>query len=232
MNSSTGSLASYFNKLLVATGSVVLLGLANPSFAGMVWTARAIDPSLISALKSDNRLLRETLFGEPPNAFTEKLKKEGHVEFTAKKNQELMNELRAWAEQRRVEVGDTEVDLDKAWHGIHYLLTGSAEPNGTLASKVIFGGEDIGPDQGYGPAQVVKPDEVKAIAQFLEQTTPEMLRERFKPKEMTRMDVYPSVIWERDGGEALNYVLDSYKKLVAFYKRAAERGQAVIFAIS
>ena len=219
-----------FKKLLVAVAWSLLLGLAKPSFAGMVWTARAIDPSLISAIKSDNQLLRETLFGDPPKAFTEKLKKEGHVDLGA--NQELMNELKAWAEQRKAEVGDTEIDLDKAWHGIHYLLTGSAETYGTLASKVIMGGEDIGPDQGYGPAQLLYPEEVKAIAQLLEQTTPEMLRGRFKPKEMTRADVYPGVIWERDGDEALEYVLDSYKKLVAFYKRAAERGQAVILAIS
>jgi hypothetical protein len=143
-----------------------------------------------------------------------------------------MNELNAWAEQRKAEVGDTEVDLDKAWHGISYLLTGSAEPNGTLASKVIWGGEDIGPNQGYGPAQLLSPEDVKAIAHLLEQTAPEMLRGRFRQKEMTRAGVYPSVIWERDGEEALGYVLDYYKKLVAFYKRAAERGQAVIFAIS
>jgi len=33
------------------------------------------------------------------------------------------------------------------------LLTGSVESNKTLASKVIMGGEDIGPDRGYGPAR-------------------------------------------------------------------------------
>ena len=173
MNASTSSGTSRFKKLLVAMGSLLLLGLANPSLAGMVWTARAIDPSLISAIKSDNQLLRETLFGDPPKALTEKLKKEGHVDLGA--NQVLVNELRAWAEQRKAEVGDTEVDLDKAWHGIHYLLTGSVESNGTLASKVIMGGENIGPDRGYGPAQLLKPAEVKAIAQLLEETSPDML---------------------------------------------------------
>ena len=49
---------------------------------------------------------------------------------------------------------------------------------------------------------------------------------------MTRAGVYPDVIWERDGEEALKYVLDYYAKLVAFYKLAAQREQAVIFAIS
>ena len=51
-----------------------------------------------------------------------------------------MNELKAWAEQ--AEVGDTQVDLNKSWQGIHSLLTGSAEPNGTVASKVIMGGDN------------------------------------------------------------------------------------------
>jgi len=34
-----------------------------------------------------------------------------------------------------------------------------------------MGGEDIGPNRGYGPAQLLKPDEVRAIAQLLEKTT-------------------------------------------------------------
>jgi Domain of unknown function (DUF1877) len=210
-------------------GLLLLLGLSNPSLAGMRWSARAIDPSLIDAIRSDNKVLEETLFGDPPEAFTEKLKKEGHVDFSDKLT---MDELQAWAAKRRADVGDTEVDLDKAWHGIHYLLTGSAEPGGTLASKVIMGGEDIGPNRGYGPAQLLKPEEVKAIAHLLEETTSDMLRKRFAPKEMTRAGVYPEIIWERDGEEALKYVLDYYEKLVAFYKLAAQREQAVIFVIS
>ena len=139
--------------------------------------------------ESDSKVLEQTLFGNPPRAFAEKLKKEGHVDFSDK---QIMDELQTWAAQRRADVGDTEVDLDKAWHGIHYLLTGSAEPDGTLASKVIMGGEDIGPNRGYGPAQLLKPDEVKAIAQLLEKTTTDMLRKRFEPKEMTRVGVYPA----------------------------------------
>jgi hypothetical protein len=230
MNRSARSFRSRFSHFVMGLWLLPLLLLSSPASAGMRWSARAIDPSLISAVKSDNQLLRETLFGEPPKGLTDKLKKDGHVDLGA--NKELMNELSAWAAERKAEVGDTEVELDKAWHGIHYLLTGSAEPSGTLASKVIMGGESIGPDQGYGPAQLLKPDEVKAIAQLLEQTTPDMLRERFKPKEMTRLGIYPDVIWERDGDEALQYVLDYYKLLAAFYKRAAERGQAVLFAIS
>src|SRR5215469_5970475 len=203
--------------VLVAIASPLFLGLAGPSLAGMTWTARAVDPSLIPALKTDSKLLRETLFGEPlpSNAYTEVQRKDGVVIYELNRDKEVTNALTAWAEKRKAEVGDTEVDLDKAWHGIHYLLTGSIEPNGTLASKVIMGGEAIGPDQGYGPAQLLQPDEVKEIAQLLDRTTPDTLRQRFKPKEMTRAGVYPAIIWERDGNQALEYVLDDYKMLVA-----------------
>jgi len=126
------------------------LGFASPSFGGMRWSARAIDPSLIGAISSDSKLLQETLFGVPPKAFTEKLKKNDLVDLSDK---QLSDELEGWAAKRKADIGDTAVELDKAWHGIHYLLTGGAEPNGTLASKVIMGGENIGPDLGYGPAQ-------------------------------------------------------------------------------
>jgi hypothetical protein len=205
------------------------LGIANLALAGMTWSARAIDPSLVGALKKNDELLDQTLFGDQPPLFTEKLNKDHRVDFS---DPRIRDEVQAWAAKRKVEVGDTEVDLDKAWHGIHYLLTGSVESNKTLASKVIMGGEDIGPDRGYGPAQLLKAAEVKAIAKLLDETTPEMLRARYKPREMTRAKVYPDVIWERDGEEALQYVLEYYTKLVAFYKRAAQRGQAVILAIS
>ena len=215
--------------ILPAIGLLILSGLPSLSHAGMTWSARAIDPSLIGALRSDSKLLEKTLFGgEPPKAFTEEMKKKGYVDFSDKR---LADELKAWSAKRKSDVGDTEIDLDKAWHGIHYLLTGSAESTGTLASKVIMGGEDIGPDQGYGPAQLLNPDEVKAVARLLEETTPEQLRQRYKPKEMTRAGVYPD-IWDRDGNEALDYLLEYYRKLVAFYKHAAEREQAVVFAIT
>jgi hypothetical protein len=223
------SFAALYSRFLIGIGLLSLLGIANPAFAGMVWSARAIDPSLVGALKVDSKLLDQTLFGDQPDVFTQKLQKDGRVNLS---DQQVRDELTQWAAKRKAELGDTEVDLDKAWHGIHFLLTGSVEPNDSLASKVIMGGENIGPDRGYGPAQLLKPAEVKAIADLLEHTTPEMLRERFRPKEMTQSGVYPAVIWERDGDEALEYVLDYYKKLVAFYKLAAERGQAVIFVLS
>lgn len=47
------------------------------------------------------------------------------------------------------------LDLDKAWHGVHRLMTGSARPTADVASEAVFGGEPIGEDLGYGtPARL------------------------------------------------------------------------------
>lgn len=75
MNTSMRPFRSLFNRFLIGIGLLSLLGIANPSFAGMVWSARAIDPALIGALKSDSKLLDQTLFGDQPEVFTEKLQK-------------------------------------------------------------------------------------------------------------------------------------------------------------
>jgi Domain of unknown function (DUF1877) len=123
------------------------------------------------------------------------------------------------------------VYLDKAWHGIHYLLTGSERPTQAPESKVIFGGQPVGPDQGYGPAQLLLPAEVKQIATLLQAQTPEVLSAKYNPKAMESAKVYPVVIWVREGPEALNYLLQFYAQLVAFYKGAAERGDAVLLVV-
>src|SRR5687768_2691470 len=54
-------------------------------------------------------------------------------------------------------------DVDKAWQGIHFLLTGSdREGNGPLAF-ILHGGRSIDEDLGYGPPRGFTSVEVKAV---------------------------------------------------------------------
>lgn len=54
------------------------------------------------------------------------------------------------------EMPDPELDLDKTWHGIHYLLTGTAWEISAGADAAILGGDDIGEDNGYGPPRLLR----------------------------------------------------------------------------
>src|SRR5262245_15812893 len=81
-----------------------------------------------------------------------------------------------------------EMDIEKAWHGIHYLLTGSAWEGSPPLNFLVLGGQEIGDDLGYGPARGFSPSEVKTIANALSSVTSDALRSRYDPNEMQRLE--------------------------------------------
>ena|SRR5215510_9459594 len=121
-------------------------------------------------------------------------------------------------------------EMDKEWHGIHFLLTGDPWSTAGPYGQVIFGGREIGPDLGYGPARLLTARQVKDIAAKLQAVPAETLMARYDPKKLTKAEIYPE-IWESEGFEALNWLMEGYRELVSFYARAAAEGKAIILAI-
>ena len=79
-------------------------------------------------------------------------------------------------------------DLDKAWHGIHYLLTGTAWEGGRPLNFLVAGGRPVGDiDVGYGPARVLSAAETRGAHEALTQLSDDDLRGRFDPAAMTRL---------------------------------------------
>jgi hypothetical protein len=121
--------------------------------------------------------------------------------------------------------------LDKAWWGIHFLLTGDYGPGTESISWAILGGVELkGPDLGYGPPRFLKPDEVIAVAAALSGVSAEALAGRFDAAALAEANVYPN-IWD-EGAEAADYLIDYYKKLVPFYADAAKAGHAMLLWVS
>jgi hypothetical protein len=121
------------------------------------------------------------------------------------------------------------VDLDKAWQGIHYLLTGEAEGGAEPLSLAVFGGEVFGPDDvGWEAARFLTPEQVVVVSGALSGLTREDLLSRFNPKDMAAKDIYPERMWGGGGKGAFGYLMENYPTLVAFYRDAAARGDAVI----
>src|ERR1043166_1734378 len=57
-----------------------------------------------------------------------------------------------------------QLDLEKSWHGLHYLLAQDPTKTQAGAGQAILGGKEVGKDVGYGPARILSPKEVAAIA--------------------------------------------------------------------
>jgi len=123
------------------------------------------------------------------------------------------------------------VDLDKAWHGIHFMLTGEQYGGEGPLARVIMGGVPIGEeDVGYGPARGLSASEVKEVASWLGKISEADFRAKFDPTALSEADIYPQ-IWD-EGDDALNYVTDNFLEVKRFYSAAAEKDLAVILFIN
>lgn len=128
----------------------------------------------------------------------------------------------------------TELDIDKAWHGIHFLLTASAWEGDPPLNFVVSGGAPVGEvDLGYGPARVFSSAEVQTLAAALEPIEAPELQARFDPEAMMSADIYPA-IWDRapEDDDTSGYVVGYYESLREFVLEAAQAQQALLVFLS
>jgi hypothetical protein len=127
-----------------------------------------------------------------------------------------------------------DLDLDKAWHGLHYLLTGTAWGGEAPWCYLLLGGEQVGNEEdhsvGYSQARILLPPQVEAFSRALAAITPAEISDRFKPVEMMKLDIYPNV-WDREDEELGEWMQTSLVELQRFMQRAVVQNNAVIIAI-
>jgi uncharacterized protein DUF1877 len=133
-------------------------------------------------------------------------------------------------------LGDGEgkaIDVDKSWHGMHYLLTRSGEAGSPPLDFLLGGGRTVGDeDVGYGPAWVFTAAETRGIAAAVAAVSDEELRARYDPSAMDAADVYPSRIWVRDGDEALDYVMEYITMLRGTLAEAVEKNRGLMLTLT
>jgi hypothetical protein len=124
-------------------------------------------------------------------------------------------------------------DLDKAWHGIHYLLTGTAWEGEPPLNALVTSGREVGKeDVGYGPARTLTAAETREVAAALARLDDATLRGRFAPAEMMRLEIYPE-IWDRDPAEddTLGYLMEYLSELRGALNMASAQGLGLLVSI-
>ena len=118
------------------------------------------------------------------------------------------------------------LSLDKAWHGVHYLLTGAVEPTETPIGQAVLGGVEVGEDfSGYGPPRVFDQEQTTTIAHALDDPGLEdNARSRFDARRMTELGIYPFG-WD---AESLEWLLSALRDLRRFYAEAAAGKRAIV----
>jgi hypothetical protein len=122
------------------------------------------------------------------------------------------------------------VSLEKSWHGLHYVLTRTAWEGDPPLNFLAAGGEPVGDDDGYGPARLLRNDDVRALNTALDAFTSAVFDQRFDLKELEAAEIYPQ-IWDESREDLLEEYGGYLAALKELVKRAAKSDQALLIAV-
>ncbi len=119
------------------------------------------------------------------------------------------------------------LSVEKAWHGIHFLLNHSAYEGEPPLDFIVRGGHPLGPDAAYGPARLFSAEELQKISQALEPFIPGILRKRFDIDGLLENAIYPNQ-WS---GEEAEWLIDTFTQLKRFLGAGVQRGLGLVVCI-
>ena len=113
--------------------------------------------------------------------------------------------------------------IDKAWHAIHFLLTGETEAGKFPLSFAIMDGHNILEDFIDG-ATYLLPEEVEAVSEALSALPDELVSSRYDSEEFSMAGIYRGP-WDEN---VRNEVIGDYKKLKKFFMGAVSERNAIL----
>jgi hypothetical protein len=130
------------------------------------------------------------------------------------------------------EAGSRErLDLDKAWHAIHFILNGTRLGGDPPLDFLVSEGTQIGDvDVGFGPARALSSDAVRHLAEALAPIEPQEFQRRIDLCRLDEMAIYPGR-WQRDGLD-VDYIVSNYRALRDLIGRLAGERLGLILYIN
>jgi hypothetical protein len=126
-----------------------------------------------------------------------------------------------------------ELDIGEAWHGLQYLLTGTAWEGKAPLDFLVRGGEDVGDiPSDEGTARIFQPAEVKKLSEALHALSQDTLKRRFNAGTMQELDIYPG-LWDDppDEEDPLEELVSYFAELRKFVSQVAQRGHSMLVHI-
>lgn len=126
-----------------------------------------------------------------------------------------------------------ELDIGETWHGLQYLMTGTAWEGAAPLDFLVRGGEDVGDiPSDEGTARVFQPAEVRQLSEALHGLSLDTLRHRFDARRMEQLDIYPGH-WDEplEDEDPLEELLSYFAELRRFVSQVAQRGDALLVHI-
>jgi hypothetical protein len=203
---------------------------------GMVLSLCTLSDATIARVLADPPLIWRVVAPDDPGAYADARSREARPGCIGARFGRRADPARA-VPPPELPLGEGEgidTDLDKAWHGIHFLLTGTAWAGEPPLDFLVAGGREVGAeDVGYGPARAFTAAELRAIGAAMRGLSDEELERRYSPETMKEADIYPD-IWDRpaEADDAREYALSHLRSLREFLAEAERRGMGMIVYLS
>jgi hypothetical protein len=126
---------------------------------------------------------------------------------------------------------DGRLSVDKSWHALHWLLTGSDFEGDPPLNFIATGGTEFGDDLGYGPPRAFTSAEVRTVDEALRPISTAGLLARYDGGAMC--DLYPGG-WDipEERANNLDDLARNYDALKGFVARAREQGLGLVAFLS
>lgn len=116
------------------------------------------------------------------------------------------------------------VSLEKSWHGLHFVLTGSAADGEPPLNFLVAGGDPL---NGDGAERLISAANVQTIAAELQKISAQEFAARFDLAALDAADVYPR-IWDEPLEDLLDEYFDYFQELKSLVERAADSNAALL----
>ncbi|MEO3975785.1 YfbM family protein [Streptomyces sp. CAU 1734] len=118
------------------------------------------------------------------------------------------------------------LDIGRAWHTLDFLL----RPAG-LPVDIVQGEADIPVTELWGsvPPRCLTPERVRTAAEALAEIDAAGLVEGVTAEDLAAEEIHPAFVWEH--GEPLTSVTACHSVLVAFFRAAADEGDALLIRL-
>jgi hypothetical protein len=124
--------------------------------------------------------------------------------------------------------------LEKSWHGLHYVLTGTAGEASAPLGFLLSGGEPVGEpceeDEGEIPARLLLPGDVQRLSAALAEVNGDEFGRRFDPERLAAEEIYLD-IWVEPREDLLSEYRMYFESLKRFVRSAAKGGEAILVLI-
>lgn len=137
------------------------------------------------------------------------------------------------SEQRFEPIAEADTfELDQAWHILHFLFCGTNAEGPWPSGFLMSGGEEVGPDQGYGPIRLLAPQLSRDVATFLDAQSFQLLESAYVTSEIEAAEIY----WQASSDEAerqrqVEELWNMIKELQAFFEHTVRAGNASLISI-